>query len=302
VWLACCGGDGDASWMNLDTMNKSTRLFDQAETEVANDSVVLNRVRRARLQLDHQWLRRYPIYKQTASSSRKPFLGPQDVATATEQFLSRIEKYEGKEISAEGAMNLDQYAMKMRMRANDIAKPAVLPTQFASLSRDQIVDIQEQDFTLANGGDIVQDAKASNGFAATMDPAVLCWTVQFRGIGGLVVPGKWHVYANIRCDKIKDTGIAFTGGIYDVVTAKNLVGLTANLEDTNVTVQVDPNIEQEKTVTSPKGARDGEYQLYYMGVHNLAGQNYVWFGTTGGVSPENVKKIYIDRLIFVKEK
>jgi len=28
----------------------------------------------------------------------------------------------------------------------------------------------------------------------------------------------------------------------------------------------------------------------------------VWFGTTGGVSAENVKAIYVDRLIFVKEQ
>jgi len=302
VWLSSCGGDGNASWMDLDTMNKGTRLFDQAERAVAGNSVLLDRVKRARLQLDHQWLRQYAVYKQTATAEKKPFLGPKNDIEATDAFLARVQKYEGNEISVEGAGNFQQYSMKLKMRAHDIVKPAELPSQFASLPHDQVVDIQEQDLTLANGGGIAADAKASNGYAATMDPAVLCWTVQFRGIGGLVMPGKWHVYANIRCDKVKDTGIAFTGGIYDVVLAKNLVGLTANLENTNATVQVDPNIEQEKTVTSPKGAGDEEYQLYDMGTHNLSGQNYVWFGTTGGVSPENVKKIYIDRLIFVKEK
>lgn len=302
VWLSSCGGDGDASWMDMDIMNKSTKLFDKAEAMVAGDSVLLNRVRRARLQLDHQWLRRYSAYKQTAATQHKAFLGPQDVEAATESFLSRVEVFEGNSISAEGAGDLKQYGMKMRMRANNIAKPSHLPAQFAGLPGDQVVDIQEQDFAVSSGAAIEPDAKASNGYAAKMDPSVVSWSVQFRGIGGLVMPGKWHVYANVRCEKIKDNGIAFTGGIYDMVTTKNLVGLSANIEDTNITTDVDPNIQTEKTVTSPKGAGDGEYQLYDLGIHNLGGQCYVWFGTTGGVNPENVKAIYIDRVIFVKEK
>jgi hypothetical protein len=302
VWLCSCGGDGDASWMDLDIMNKSTKLFDKAEEAVANDSIVLNRVRRARLQLDHQWLRRYSNYKQAASAGHKSFLGPRDLVSATEAFISRLEAFEGSNATAEGASGLQQYGKMLRARTQNVVNPCALPAQFANMTSDQVIDVQEQDFAVSAGAAIEPDSKASNGFAAKMDPSVVSWAVQFRGIGGLVTSGKWHVYANIRCEKNKDKGIAFTGGIYDMVTAKNLVGLTANLEDTNTAVQVDPNIEQEKTVTSPKGAGDEEYQLYDMGTHNLGGQCYVWFGTTGGVTPENVKAVYIDRIIFVKEK
>lgn len=301
VWIASCGGDGDASWMNLDTMNTATKLFNEAEQAVGSNAVLLNRVRRARLQLDHQWLRRYNTYVQAAKKQNKAFYGPEDITAATDAFLSRVEKYEGKDIQAEGALNLEQYAAKMKMRANDIKQPATLPAQFSNIGIENILDVQEQDMTLAFGADIAPDTKASNGFAAKIDPAVLSWSVQFKGIGGLLEAGKWHVYANIRCEKIKDSGIALSGGIYDGVTAKNLVGLSVYIEDNSAVNQVDPNIEQIKTVTSTKGAGDGEYQLYDMGVHDLAGQNYVWFGTTGGVSPENVKAIYIDRIIFVKE-
>ncbi len=302
VWISSCGGDGNAYWMDLDTMNMSTKLFNQSEAAVADNVTILNRVKRARLQLDHQWLCRYSGYKQTATTQHKPFLGPRDAMVATDAFLARVQQFEGNDIAAEGAGNLQQYSIKMRMRTQNMVKPTDLPSQFKSLPRDQVIDIQEQDFAVSAGAVIGPDSKASNGFAAIMDPSVVSWAVQFRGIGGLVMPGKWHVYASVRCEKIKDKGIAFTGGIYDIVTTRNLVGLSANIEDTTVTTDVDPNVQTEKTVTSSKGAGDGEYQLYDLGVHDLSGQCYVWFGTTGGVSPENVKGIYIDRCIFVKEK
>ena len=301
VIIGCCGGEIDAKWMDLDAMNKASRLFDKAEAAVSDNSIVLDRVKRARLQLDHQWLRRYDNYKKDAIAGHKPFLGPQDIIAGTEEFISKLETYESSGVAAEGAGDLSQYSIKLRLRAQTSLKPTDLPVQFANLPANQVVDIQDQDFTLYSGGSIESDTKASNGFAARMDPAVLSWSVHYKGIGKSLAAGKWHVYASVRCEKVKDNGVAFTAGIYDMGSGKNLVGLTVNIEDTSATTPVDPNIEQEKTITPPKGAGDGEYQLYDMGVHDLSSDDYVWFGTTGGVSPENVKAICIDRIIFVKE-
>jgi len=302
VKIGSCGGETDASWMDLDAMNKATKLFDKAEAAASDDSVILNRVKRARLQLEHQWLCRYSTYKKDAAVGHKPFLGPIDISTGTETFISNLETCEGNGAAAEGAGDLRQYAIKLRLRARSAAKPIDLPSQFASLPNDQVVDIQEENITTYTGGSIEPDSKASNGFAAKLDPAVVSWSVQYKGIGNSLAAGKWHVYASVRCDKIRDTGTAFTAGIYDMGSGKNLVGLTVNIEDTSATTPVDPNIEQEKTVTPQKGAGDGEYHLYDLGVHDLSSDDYVWFGTTGGVSPENLKAIYVDRIIFVKEK
>ncbi len=301
VIIGCCGGEIDAKWMDLDAMNKATKLFDKAEAAVSGNSVILNRVKRARLQLDHQWLRQYNNYKKDAVTAHKLFMGPQDIVSGTETFISNLKSYEDSSIEAEGAGDLRQYSIKLRLRAQTSLKPIDLPVQFANLPADQVVDIQDQDFSLYPGGSIEPDTKASNGFAARMDPGVLSWSVQYKGIGKSLAAGKWHVYASVSCDKVKDKGVAFTGGIYRCSSAKNLVVLTANIEDNNTTVQVDPKIEQEKTATSAKGAGDGEYQLYDMGVHDLSSDDYAWFGTTGGVNPDNVKAICIDRIIFVKE-
>jgi hypothetical protein len=54
---------------------------------------------------------------------------------------------------------------------------------------------------------------------------------------------------------------------------------------------------------------DGRYRLYDLGVHEFTDAVYgippegvhLWLGTTGGVDPKNVKAIYVDRFIFVRE-
>jgi hypothetical protein len=50
-----------------------------------------------------------------------------------------------------------------------------------------------------------------------------------------------------------------------------------------------------------QSVRDGEYHRYDLGTHDFHSEVYVWFGTTGGVDPKQVKAIYVDRVIFVKE-
>jgi hypothetical protein len=299
-----CGPD--AAWLDLDAMNQSTKLFDRAESLVAKDTKILDRVRRARIPLDHQWLRGWSIYHQAAKAENKPYLGPADIKSATQSLISRLEKYEGNNIclnifSADISNSLEDYAQKLRKRADTIANPTPLPTAFAGLPGESVVDVQESDMVIKGGASLASDPKASNGFAAKIDPAVLNWSVQFPGIGGIILPGKLHVYASVKCEKIKDTGVAFTAGIYDDSTRTNLVGLSVNLEDGNSVSQVDPNVKTIKSISSIKGAGDGEYHMYDFGVHDLNNQCYVWFGTTGGVSPENVKAIYIDRIIFVRE-
>ncbi len=273
------GGDADASWLDLKTMNQGSKLFDQAEKAVANNSEQLDRVKRARIQLDRQWLRHYAKYKEEAQSKHMPFLGPNDITSATDVLISNIEKLEPKDIYPERVEGLQEYAIKLRQQAKNAASPALLPSELANVPRKNIVDVQEPDFTLVPGAKFVYDPKASDGGAARMDPAVYCWSVQFLGLGGLVTPGKWHVYASVRCENIKDKGVAFSAGIYDELAGKPLKELIANIEDT------------------PRN----EYHLYDLGTHNLNYQHYVWFGTTGGVDPANVKAIYVDRVVFVRE-
>jgi hypothetical protein len=291
----------DAGWLDLAAMNRATALFDQAQQAVAGDPVLYERVRMARLPLDHQWLRGYRLYKSQAAAGG-PFSGPTDLTAALEDFLARAMSVAGKTISlmrADGKFQPD-YAVTLRRRVNSIANPAPLPVALASLPAYRVIDVQDGDFTLFPGSTLAEDSTASDGMAARMDPAPPGWATQVQGLSALG-SGKWHVYASVRCEKVRDTGVAFNAGVYDADSKKNLVGLSVRLEDQGQSQAVDPNVETQKTVTPGKGAGDGQYHLYDLGTHELHGGTYVWFGTTGGVSPENVKAIYIDRVLFVKE-
>jgi hypothetical protein len=291
----------DAGWLDLDAMDRGTELFDQAQAAVVADADLLARVQRARLQLDHQWLRGYQLYRLAAAETGKPFLGPQDLVAATADFIARVTRFEGSNIRVDGAESLEQFALRLQQRARTVAHPLPLPEALRGLPADRVIDVQDGDFWFAAGAGNVAEAQATDGSAAKMDPAVLSWSIQFRGIGTQIPVGAWHVYASVRCEKVKDTGVAFTAGIYDEAARQNRVGLSVRLEGQGPAANVDPNVETQKTVTPDRGAGDGEYHLYDFGVHVLHGQCYVWFGTTGGVSPENVKAIYVDRLIFVRE-
>lgn len=86
VTLRVWPGSADAGWMTLDDMNTATKLFAQAESAVAGDKVLLARVKRTRIPLDHQWLHGYQKYRAQSSSAGTEFLGPEDPVKAAADF------------------------------------------------------------------------------------------------------------------------------------------------------------------------------------------------------------------------
>ena len=132
------------------------------------------------------------------------------------------------------------------------------------------------------------DPKASNAAAAQIDPAVYNWSVQVRELAAKGVTGRWHAYAMVRVEALANRGVAFQGGVYDGRAGKGLMGISQRLED--------------KTGPTPgANIRDGEYHLYDFGAHDFHDDVYVWISPIGGVDPKNVKAIYVDRFVFVRE-
>mgnify|MGYP007112172797 CR=1 FL=1 len=79
-------GSADAGRMTLADMNTATKLFAQAESAVAGDKVLLARVKRTRIHLDHQWLHGYQKYRAQRSSAGTDFLGPADPVQPADEF------------------------------------------------------------------------------------------------------------------------------------------------------------------------------------------------------------------------
>ena len=315
--IASFCGDPDADWMDLETMNRATELFDVAEAAVAADPKVQGRVQRARLSLDHQWLRGHAGYKFLAERKAQPFRGPTDFAAALSRFGERCRALGVVTIGWDKNQSLDAYLDGVRLAGETVPARLVLttnktyqaflsgarmplPPPLAGLPPEQVVDVQEDRMSLFAGAQLALDPKAANAAAARMDAAVVNWAVQVRDLTAMGVTGRWHAYASVRVEALAETGLAFTGGVYDTRAGKNLIGISQRIEGT-AGLTPDENTRTDQTVALAQSVRDCEYHLYDFGTHDFHNEVYVWLGTTGGVDPKQVKAIYVDRVIFVKE-
>jgi hypothetical protein len=310
-------GSPDAEWLDLETMNRATELFDAATGAVVVEPVLTARVQRARLSLDQQWLRGYAGYKLVAERKGMPFRGPTDFPAALSRFAERCRGLGVVSIGFDQAQTLAAYVDSVRLAGASPAARFVLaadktyqaflagaraplPVPLASLPPEAVVDIQEDRMSLFGGAQLALDPQAANAAAAQIDPAVVNWAVQVRDLAARGVAGRWHAYAMVRIEALAETGLAFTGGVYDARAGRNLIGISQRLEGEAGSTP-DPNTQTERTVALVQSIKDGAYHLYDFGTHDFHAEVYVWFGTTGGVDPKQVKAIYVDRVIFVKE-
>ncbi|MFN6017041.1 MAG: DUF4838 domain-containing protein [Verrucomicrobiota bacterium] len=306
----------DAEWLDLAAMNRATELFQQAENAVAGDPAELARVKRARIPLDGQWLRGYGHYREQAEREQISFLGPQDPAKAAADFASAVRL---------AATPLDQTWMRFIQRLMDMdygygqgeagwnayfedfklrAKPpAPLPEAFRGLPASRVIDMDEARCSLfrSTGAKIVEDPKASNGFAMRVPKAPKpSWGVQahtkaLSALGGF---GRYRVHVVARCELQAESGDAFVAGIYDVRGKKGLgtvsfpIGKSASAADPKQ-VDENPMVLGDMRIGTP--VNDAEYHVYDLGVYELSHSSiYAWVGTTNG-------DLFVDRFLFVKE-
>ena len=103
IELGCFRAHSD-QWLDLETLNKVTRIWRQAEGVVNDvygvDSEQAKRLLKSRTALDSVWLTRYQNLQITAKRRNLPFEGPADFKAAANDFARRCidYKYEGPEL------------------------------------------------------------------------------------------------------------------------------------------------------------------------------------------------------------
>jgi hypothetical protein len=269
----------DYSFLDLETTNQAIRLFDKAEDAVKNDEVLSKRVHRERLSLDIATLFRYPLLKQAAARENKEFLGPQDPNAAMLDYIKSAQAF-GIRRWAEHEAFESQVPRLEEM----FAPPAPLPDFAKGYSDGDVIDIQEQNFTLykpGTGSDIIKDIAASNGKAGSIPGDVYEWAIQAK-LGNFLddSTGQWHVYAMARVDAkagAEPEGNAFQSGIYDAATKKAVGSVTIPLQD----------------------VAGSDYRKIDLGAHPLNSGMYFWFMPAKNPA---VAKVYVDRIILIREK
>lgn len=269
----------DFSYLTLDTMNQAIELFRQAKGAVKDDKVLSDRVHRESISLTAATLYLYNNLKQTAAREGKKFWGPEDPSLAMTQFVADAKKFGIRNWREDGSF--DSEVIKLESM---FVSPASLPDFAKNYPPGDVVDLRSPNFRLYNSGSITffeKDPVASGGITASIIGNTDVWGIQAK-IGNFLEPSsdKWHVYAMARVDVKEDaaqTGLGLNTGIYDAPNRKPITLVRAPLKD----------------------VAGSSYQKIDLGVHQLGSEMYIWFSPAQNPA---VTKVYVDRIILIREK
>lgn len=231
-------------------------------------------VRRARLPLDHSWLKRYRALKGIAKTEGKPSLAPDDPTAFCQDFIKVCEDNNVGDYR-EGQPFAD-YADVLKQRF----RPATPPKICEDLPEQDWLDIQDTEFRyygLGNWVNIVDDRLASDGKSAMMNGNHGNWAVQYPINVDIARSEWWSCFAVVRCESSQGDGIAFTMGIYDNNSKQDITRVTETLN---------------------QAPCDG-YRIYDLGVYKLTTDMNFWFAPPGS---EIVKAVYVDRIFLIRAK
>ncbi len=267
----------DYSYLTLDVMNQATRQFKNAEAAVAGDAKLLSRVRRERMALDHAWLLRYRALQHEATLPGKVFEGPADPAAFAARFIDDARLFKVNHRSE--TESFETYAPKLLAR---FAPAAPLPELARGRAPSDVIDSQEDEFNFPAPAlvKIIDDTKASNGRAASMEGNRPDWLIQYPlTLSDELLQGRWRCYIYVRVTAKEGTapGVALSAGLYDV---KNKIETAA----------VPKTMEEMK---------DGEYHAVDLGVHELHNGMYFWVAPPARADVESVN---VDRVVLVRER
>jgi uncharacterized protein DUF4838/glycosyl hydrolase family 67 len=265
-----------STWFGLDDITKATALFDRAEKAAGGDPLLLKRVQRARMPLDHVWLNRYRSLERAAKLRNVAFSGPKDPLAFCERFIKRAHAF--KVGSFREGQSFTHLEPLLRGR---LQPPGPPPELCKNLPQTDWLDANESSFSLYRVGtcaSYVDDAAASNQRAVRMPANHRDWAIQYTISGEVALLGPVHVYAALRCAAIAQTGPALQLGIYDAVEPKHVASRTVTIEEAGGT----------------------DYRVVDLGAYDLNPNMYIWAAPMG--NPEAVEAVYVDRFFFVRVK
>lgn len=270
----------DFSFMTLDVMNQGQKYFDAAMHAVQGEKVLLDRVRREKLSLDLCWIKFNKALRKVALAEKKDFLGPPDSQKALADFLQTYRSFNP------GAMGLGDASLEKMLPQlqADVAPDVSLPEFAKNYAAINVIDLQAaalKPSPIKDVATLVEDNSASGRRAMALNGASNTWAASsyLENYSMILKNSRWHAYAMLRFElnpQEKDTGSAVTIGAHDRTHGKYF---------------------SQKSI--PLNAiTDNKYYLFDMGKFVPDGNTQLFIAT--GNNPA-VKKIYIDRIILLRE-
>jgi len=267
----------ETSFLTLAEMNKASELFNNAEKAVENDPVLLARVRRERLSLDHLWILRYSWLKHQAEITKAAFLGPADPIAACEKFISSVNYYTPGQYP-EGSTSVT-YLRNLALSATQKESTARIPMECAKLGPTRWLDCQEEQMPILYAAKYVDDPLASNGKAVSIPGNVIDWVVRVPITGDIAQSfPKAHCYVSVRCEAISKSpdDLAFSIGFYNESERKSIFTKQFYL----------------------KQFKDNNYQTFDLGTYTMKGGTFFWIIASGDA--DKIRSVNVDRLFMVQ--
>ncbi|MDO4571341.1 MAG: DUF4838 domain-containing protein [Planctomycetia bacterium] len=269
-------------WLDPATILQATEIADAAENAVADDPVLLLRVRRALAAFRLNFLLRYYELALYCKINDLPISGPDDPAKAMRELLAFFEE-QGTHVHREAYARYSWENFKSDALGRFPAKPATPPDLPMDWENTLWIDFQDAGMNVAGRdkgwGEKVDDPAASDGRAIRMPGWHFEWAAaqSFPAAIGEKIQN-WHVYGAVRCDAKTDEGVGMTCGIYDWAAEKSIVHKTL-------------------PVSQIKGEK---YVLIDFGTVPLSGTMYIWFAPPK--RPDEVQNVYVDRFFLIEEE
>ncbi|MDD3470525.1 MAG: DUF4838 domain-containing protein [Thermoguttaceae bacterium] len=285
VYLRCYMGT-TSSWLGIPTLEKCTKILDEARASVADNPVLALRVRRALVAFDLNRLLRYAEGRTFAAFTDTQVEKVENPSAAIQElfdFMESQDNFSYRESS--GREVWDGYKTStLRMFDGMFENPAKQPKiEGVDFNTVSWIDIQDYAMDIAGAergwGSRVDDSAASDGRAIRMPGDHFEWATSFNFPKSIesAPEKKWHLWASVRCEATANDGKAMELGVYDSEQKKNEAYRVVNVPEINGL----------------------EYHMVDLGVHSLNATMYFWCAPPK--RPNEVQAVYIDRLILIAE-
>lgn len=289
-------------WLDTQSLIEATKLQKEA-LKIANELEsnspekyrgLTAKVRREQIPLDVVWLQEYRRINLESRLRGEEFAGPKDPLQAAKDLCAKFDEFGlTRRREWEGKEDFDNYKASLIADFEGYTpKESVAPEICKELPQNSWLVLQEYDLhkdKLNEWTFVVQDENASNGRAVKMPGSHFEWATSWNvdEYVDMLSPKEsdnpetqpiCHVYASVRCDANVDDGSAMTAGVYDSEGGKEIV-------------------HKDVPVVNIKGS---DYSLLDLGSVPLTKTTLVWFAPPK--RPDEVKAVYVDQVIIVREK
>ena len=292
-YLPCAIGK-PTPYLRFQPLVTAERLWQQAETNVANEPVLLERVRRDHLPVRFMWLANWNQLRRECWEQNAEWPLSDSRKVVADEWRAMTKGVPGEEWTHvqtvnEGGETVDQFLAEYGADlpdTNGSPPPRLLanpppPSDLQGIRASKCIDLQDNLASLYKPGEFSEirpDTAASDNRAVWLAGDHKEWAFRIHGadLPSRALKGKWKVYSVVRVEKSADAApdsIAFGAGVYDVETQAHPADAKVKLKDTS----------------------EG-YHSYLLGTVEFTRDRDIYVAPPGG---KNVSAIYIDRVYLV---